>query len=739
MGIFSNWNNKDDKQAHSDAFLKSLEKHSDRYVREIYTRLADYKSRPAMAVMKPFYLYTDCLEMMFGNLKDFKPEQYFECLDYAEEIYKAVFAYEEQTPNFDELCLIFIELFDEDSAVAKHCFNQTFYNLFTDKHNYIKWLRGLAKYKNIAGKEKYYVPYGVKARAFFFDEDQFTAHMVDITTGLLVSSAPAEFYAKALIDVEHMAGIYNVDETRILNLEQHIAATEGVLERSMEILNAAEARLQTIDSVTKTAYDSVKSLCDQQLTITKSQLADLADKMQLGYDEFVEGQRKVVLYEKQQLLDSVFRDAEDRMKDMQKMAQTTVSGANMELMKISQESGLVMNKVHNLMRDDKQLQEMMKNLSKNSELIGKLDKLMLLNEQEIAQMQKNVEAAADRQAAEPEVRGNAAQAKSTKSSRKLAAEGEESHGREEIPEGVNPLLDESVPFKTRWKFVMNKKTEMAAAGEHFHEKFDDVVTAVMENANPYLIGPSGCGKTYLVGQVAKVLGLEFIDIGYINEEYDILGFQTADGGYSTPNFYRCYKYGKIAFCDELDNGNSRATVKLNSFLSNTTDASYNFPHGENVKRHPNFRIIGAGNTAGNGADSNYNTREKIEESVQQRFLPIYMGYDNAVEKIILKDYPNWFAFLERFRKATDAWAMNSYSDAPGTITTRDAARIKRYLDNGSFDMGKILDYEFIQTKDPGYLAFLSNEVTRDIKKNMADYEIAWAFARKVDAIRKNPT
>jgi ABC-type dipeptide/oligopeptide/nickel transport system ATPase component len=267
---------------------------------------------------------------------------------------------------------------------------------------------------------------------------------------------------------------------------------------------------------------------------------------------------------------------------------------------------------------------------------------------------------------------------------------------------------------------MKKKQYMVAMGEHFHKMFDDVLIAVMENSNPYLIGPSGCGKTFMVSQIARILGMDFIDIGYINEEYDILGFQTANGGYSRPNFYRCYKYGKIAFCDELDNGNSRATVKLNSFLSNLKEASYSFPNGENVRRHPNFRIIGAGNTDGNGADSNYNSREKIEESVQQRFTPIYIGYDNEVEKKILADYPDWYSFLVLFRMATDEWGRNNYGDAPGIITTRDATRIKKYRDNNSFDMEKILEYEFIQTKDITYLAFIEDH----IKKNIAGYENA---------------
>ena len=67
--------------------------------------------------------------------------------------------------------------------------------------------------------------------------------------------------------------------------------------------------------------------------------------------------------------------------------------------------------------------------------------------------------------------------------------------------------------------------------------------------------------------------------------------------------------------------------------------------------------------------------------------------------------------------ATDEWGRNNYGDAPGIITTRDATRIKKYRDNNSFDMEKILEYEFIQTKDITYLAFIEDH----IRKNIAEY------------------
>ncbi|MCM1579149.1 MAG: AAA family ATPase, partial [Ruminococcus sp.] len=267
----------------------------------------------------------------------------------------------------------------------------------------------------------------------------------------------------------------------------------------------------------------------------------------------------------------------------------------------------------------------------------------------------------------------------------------------------------------------------------------EVLTAVIEDSNPYLIGPSGCGKTYLIGQIADMLGIECLDVGYINEEYDLIGFQTASGGYNYPAFYRAYKFGGIVFCDEFDNSNSRAAVKINSFMAGGKNASYCFPNGERVKRHPNFRIIAAGNTAGSGADRNYSTREKIEESVAQRFTAMYVNYDNRLEGRILADYPEWFGFACAFRNATDAYSRANDIVPPGIFTTRDAASIKKYLDHKSFDEKAIMEYEFIETKETDHLAFLKKEMEKFYSENSeaAGRELFGIFAERIDTLIEN--
>lgn len=729
MGIFAK-KTKDEKELKLENLIKTLTANPATYVRFLGERLSRLTKSPESAIMQPVTLYADVVEMLMLNKVNFDPKDYESALNYGETIYKEIFVYEDDTPNFDELETIFIELFDTNSVVYKRSFNPAFFNLFTNKHNYVKWARSVGPYKDVSSYAQFYIPYAATARSYYSDEDMFTSNIIGFSIKLFISPDPKLVYDEELKKLEHLAGIYNVDEARILTAEQRLDAAEALIVKSTDVLNLADDRIKAIDGVTKESYEKIKKLCEAEISSVKAELGAFDQDLQRKLDEYTEDQKKVILFEKQEFMKGIFQEAEGKINDMKRMSQMVVNSANLELMRINQESGDVITKLDNYIQDDDRVQQLLSDASSSKNLMTKLDKIMLLNDQNIDQISQSMEGKIL-----ASVQANMPQETVVKT---VTVDGgvDNSFDDDVIPR-ANVYLDESISFKDRYDRIMERKAQLLEQGEHFHEMFDDVLVAVLENANPYLIGPTGCGKTFLVGQIARLLDMDFIDIGYINEEYDILGFQTANGGYSKPNFYRCYKYGKIAFCDELDNGNSRATVKLNSFLSNTSNACYSFPNGENVQRHPSFRMIAAGNTVGNGADSNYNTREKIEESVQQRLMPIFVGYDNSVEQKILGPYADWYQFVVLFRAATDSWGKTNYGDAPGIITTRDVARIRKYLDNGSFSADKIIDYEFIQTKDDSYLAYLSNFMINNSKENSPVGPFVKAFAKKVDYIRNS--
>ena len=111
-------------------------------------------------------------------------------------------------------------------------------------------------------------------------------------------------------------------------------------------------------------------------------------------------------------------------------------------------------------------------------------------------------------------------------------------------------------------------------------------------------------------------------------------------------------------------------------------------------------MIAAGNTNGSGRTVAHNTRQKMDESVMQRLKAVECGYDNRIEDRILVDYQDWLSFVKQFRKAVEN--ISTISGEPNTIgifTTRDAEELKEDLEDNSFDMEKLLQYYFIQTKD----------------------------------------
>lgn len=708
--------------------------------------LKGIKRNPDSVPFFPFVLFVDVVKTMVENKGDYHLGNYMSGIREATDLYLQMFPFGEETPNFTLDSQIFICFFKSGGLAKSGLFNANLMSTFRDKYNYLDFMNSFCQHQKAPECLHDILQYGLAVRAFFADDDTYGANMKYAAQKMLRAGDREQVVQEEVKRVEHMAGIYDIDEADVAKTEQQLVKANALLKSSTGILEEADRKTSQLNRLLKDTTETIQEISKRETGILTMKATTAKEELNAAYNSFLEEQRQEVILQKDVLIAQLYQEAESKLGELRTMARAITTSANSELLRINNESSLAMDKIQNMMTNDKELQKILTKAEKNNELFDKISKLEVLSTQNIDALAKTLEAqmatsGTDKVIVQQSASPVAVAAPTLEAGTVVAAENVsvEAVPVEIVPATIgpiNPLLDTSIPFKERYALVMAEKEKRIANGEHFHTMFDDVLTVLMEDANPYMIGPSGCGKTYMVKQIASLLNMDFTDIGYINEEYDILGFQTATGAYSATNFYRCYKYGKIAFCDELDNGNSRATVKLNSFLSNGKDARYSFPNGESVKRHKNFRIIAAGNTAGNGADANYNTREKIEESVQQRFTPIYVGYDNAVEEKILKKYPDWYQFVVVFRMATDAWGNMNDCSAPGIITTRDAARIKRYLDNQSLSMGKIVDYEFVQTKDMEYLAFLSKHMGDNIKNYPKAKNIYDTFNARVQYLRQ---
>ena len=733
MGLFSK-KVTDKESAKANELCDFLKEHVNGKCKRLWQDIRDYEYNPLKCIIRPFELYLDVVEATIKNSVDFSEEKWLDAVRYGEEIYPHIFFMEEQTPGFEELQAIFLEMFDIGGVISKQMFIPKIYHLFSSKMNYIRWTKGLDAKRYGTKEREAITDYGTQIRPYCQDEDIFSAALWRFTDRIMNGEKPEEVMREEYGNVCKMVGIYNVSEERIMLAEQKIDAMQAATSRLQDSLALSEERAKTLSELSQNTVRDVQNFCDGEMTRAKVKVDNLMQTMNRNHDEFVESQRRAILADKDDIVNKVIADSQKEISELRKVVDQMVRNARSEILRASRESGDVISKLDAYFQDSERIKDMLADAEMTKQLNERIDKLMVLSERDLTPPPAPVQAAPVQAPVQPvyvqrpaPMPGQPVPVPGQQPPVSMPGQMPDEFAETADMSVTDPfqdvmdfqpiyLLDENVPFGDRYAEAMARKRELEKQGMHFHHMFDDVITAVMENANPYMIGPSGCGKTYMVQQIALILEMESIDIGYINEEYDILGFMTANGGYSRPNFYRCYKYGKIAFCDELDNGNSRATVKLNSFLSNTSNAAYNFPNGERVMRHPNFRIIAAGNTTGNGADINYNTREKIEESVQQRFTPIFVGYDNEVERSILGTYQDWYEFVVAFRMATNAWSRFTHFSAAGIITTRDVTRIRKYLDNRSFSKEKIIEYEFIQTKDAEYLAFLAKEIASEIRK-----------------------
>lgn len=697
-------------------YIKSLVNKDGRYI-EFSAYLSDIKKNPEKNPYGSMELLAELAERIlvlkkYGKIK--------EALDDAEEIYSTVIPLGENTENYEFLKSVFLKIFEKDGIYAYDLFSAPMYACFSDKLIYISVMSSLMYIHNAQENIELITDYAVAVRQYFTDEQAFGTSVINTAEKLSLAGDKAEMMNSLVSLAERAAGIYDVSEELLNAADINTRKAEMLLESAEKKLAASEKHSASYKALAESCEQTLKSISVSETQSIRSEASAAIIDVKRAYEEMLAAEQKRLDFDKDKLLRDILDSADKKIRELRMISESIKESTSADLYRINTEANKAAERAAAMLQSD-EIKGIIKELNQTDGLIEKIihvEEFSRKFDEDTAQVKAvPVSVPAASVPVSPEVN----EVYSTPPDMT-----------------VNFFFNEGIPFTERFEELNRiKEKDINENGALYHDRFNDVITAVIENSNPYLIGPSGCGKTFLVEQIAALLGVEFIDIGYINEEYDIIGFQTASGGYNYPAFYRAYKYGGIVFCDEFDNSNSRAAVKLNSFMSGGRNASYCFPNGERVMRHPNFRIIAAGNTAGSGADRNYSTREKIEESVQQRFTAMYVSYDNRLEKQILSAYPQWFDFAVQFRSATDKWSRSNDCSAPGIFTTRDAATIKKYLDHKSFDEAAIIDYEFIETKDTEYLLYLVKQMEEYYSEERESSAIFELFRKRVSGIAEN--
>lgn len=202
--------------------------------------------------------------------------------------------------------------------------------------------------------------------------------------------------------------------------------------------------------------------------------------------------------------------------------------------------------------------------------------------------------------------------------------------------------------------------------------YEEVKLYLSMNMPVYLYGPAGTGKSYLARQIADDLGLDFYFTNCVTQEFKLTGFIDANGKYQETAFYKAMKYGGLFFLDEMDGSDPAALINLNSALA---DGYFQFPH-EFVQCHENFRVIAAGNTAGQGADENYTGRYQLDASSLNRFKKVSVGYELNIERLITNNNTELIEFAHYIRQESENSGIQlivSYRDL------KDIAKLEKPL------------------------------------------------------------
>lgn len=210
-----------------------------------------------------------------------------------------------------------------------------------------------------------------------------------------------------------------------------------------------------------------------------------------------------------------------------------------------------------------------------------------------------------------------------------AAVGTPAIDRAEVEKIVRAELRDQV-FPTRTVIIKdNVRREIEGTT---HVRLGDVVTTLSAGLHVMMVGPAGTGKSTIAHQAADALGIKFYSIP-CNPQMpasQLMGYKDATGNYRDTPFRQAFEHGGVFLFDEIDNSNASVLASMNGALAN---GHMTFPDGL-VKRHPDFRAIGAANTYGMGATRQYVGRTAIDGATLDRFAMLTIEIDESLESIV---------------------------------------------------------------------------------------------------------
>jgi hypothetical protein len=282
---------------------------------------------------------------------------------------------------------------------------------------------------------------------------------------------------------------------------------------------------------------------------------------------------------------------------------------------------------------------------------------------------------------------------------------------ERVKGTVEEMIQKEFGTLPRCIIEVKKDGQTKTIKEITHVKFTDILKLIQGNIPVFLMGAAGCGKNHICKQVADALELDFYFTNAVSNEYKITGFIDANGKYHETQFYEAFTKGGLFFFDEIDASVPEVLVLLNAAIENRY---FNFPTGK-VDAHPDFRVIAAGNTYGNGASVQYVGRYQLDAASLDRFALIEIDYDEKVELLIGNNDKVLVDFIHEVRKSVRK------NNLRVVVSYRAIHQIATMMYGQGMELKTALEYSLLKGISVDDMTIIYNEIKYSENKYTKEY------------------
>ena len=639
--------------------------------------------------------------------------------------------------DFDAKMEMFITNFlGDDGLLSKELFNPGFYYMFENRYDFLYIMNIIKNDDWLEDQFTAITDYALAVCPYCANQDILKREIVSFISGLGDEYGEVrEYHERKLGEAKKRGGVYPFDESMLASVTSAAEKAQALLAKLDNFKKRADAYQDRISALTKSGKADITATINSAMkdlngtkdsalsemhTLLEESKADVIKKL----DEYILVLEDQLKKSSDTIFNAILSDTTKKLREIRLAANGLSQSATSELIRIQNATEESVGKLRDYVDNDEKLQELLKGADDDDKIKSALLRLHASGLVDAPTNEANQTEGANPSIIVP---GNAGIIDS--GSPNIIIPGYDrivspANPSVVIPNGavsrsVIPAFDENIPFEERMNRILKIKEERQANGEIFHDLTDEIIRCILEGDWLYLWGPSGCGKSYSIKQVAKLIGIDMLDNGKITDKYSIMAYNDPQGRFRATQAFVALVYGKLLSLDEFDNGNPDTQVVLNELYSGLLDTLekpdelryVTFAEDMRVPIHPNFRMISAGNTSGEGENQAFSSRGKIDESVQQRMTPKRFWSDNRVEERIFGEYTAWYNLFVKFRKICDDYAKMQGLDAPiGVVTTRDASAIVKYINHNSKSVEQIMDEKFVQTKSQDYTKFIMKKI-----------------------------